>query len=536
MQARRKPEEITEDFIAAAQWLQRHPGCDGKVGVVGFCFGGLMANTLAVRLPEIISAAVPFYGRQPAAADAPKIKASLLLHYAELDQRVNEGWPADEAALKSAGIRYTAHIYPAVNHGFHNDTTPRYDEAAAKLAWSRTVDFFKKGKTRIASSSLVTRSTAPFVWRATSGADTLRGDSSQQDDRHHRLEATAVPPAVEYLEPSVILLLGDPSYFHCKTNMRLSIEPRSPSIPVSRSGPAEAFIRAMILAVFALSFVGLPQVRAAQPYTQATVTRLENNVSYGKQQGGQSVTRPAAVQDTIKANSFLLSERKSRAELKYLDGTIVRVGENTVFSFEANSRTLALSKGMFFFYVPQGKGGGIIKTPSLAVAITGTVGKVTTNMIVILEGSVRLIPSRRTVVAGQFARKNPDGSITIDYFDKARAPRGVVSADGAKIRKGLEREVLDLVKHQSSGSKESEKTEEKKSAKAAPAAAAKHTSVIAKEAAKEAAKHAARTAAQTATRTATMNAAAQAAAAASKAASKEASKKAAKPSAPHYMH
>jgi carboxymethylenebutenolidase len=144
MQAKRKPEEITEDFSAAAQWLQQHPGCDGKVGVVGFCFGGGMANTLAVRLPEIIVAAVPFYGRQPATEDVPKIKASLLLHYAELDQRVNEGWPAYEAALKSADIKYTAHMYPGANHGFHNDTTPRYDEAAAKLAWSRTVEFFAK--------------------------------------------------------------------------------------------------------------------------------------------------------------------------------------------------------------------------------------------------------------------------------------------------------------------------------------------------------------------------------------------------------
>ena len=144
MQAKRKPEEIVEDFIAAAQWLHQHPGCDGKVGVVGFCFGGLMANTLAVRLPETIVAAVPFYGRQPATEEVPKIKASLLLHYAEHDQRVNEGWPAYEAALKSAGTKYTAHMYPGTNHGFHNDTTPRYDEAAAKLAWSRTIEFFAK--------------------------------------------------------------------------------------------------------------------------------------------------------------------------------------------------------------------------------------------------------------------------------------------------------------------------------------------------------------------------------------------------------
>jgi carboxymethylenebutenolidase len=144
LQAKRKPEEMTEDFIAAAQWLQAHPGCNGKIGVVGFCYGGAMANTLAVRIPDIIKAAVPFYGRQPAAEDVPKIKAALLLHYGELDQRVNEGWPAYEAALKAAGVTYTAHIYSGANHGFHNDTTPRYDEADAKLAWSRTIEFFRK--------------------------------------------------------------------------------------------------------------------------------------------------------------------------------------------------------------------------------------------------------------------------------------------------------------------------------------------------------------------------------------------------------
>jgi carboxymethylenebutenolidase len=144
LQAKRNGQEMTEDFVAAAQWLQKHASCNGKVGVVGFCYGGMMANTLAVRLPEIIIAAVPFYGRQPAAEDVPKIKAALLLHYAEHDQRVNEGWPAYEEALKKAGVNYTAHMYPGANHGFHNDSTPRYDEAAAKLAWSRTIEFFKK--------------------------------------------------------------------------------------------------------------------------------------------------------------------------------------------------------------------------------------------------------------------------------------------------------------------------------------------------------------------------------------------------------
>ncbi len=144
LQGKRKKEEMDEDFIAAAKWLQGHELCNGKVGVVGFCFGGGMANTLAVRLPDTIKAAVPFYGGQPAAADVPNIKAALLIHYAELDQRVNAGWPAYEEALKKAGVKYEAFIYPGVNHGFHNDTTPRYDEAAAKLAWQRTIDFFKK--------------------------------------------------------------------------------------------------------------------------------------------------------------------------------------------------------------------------------------------------------------------------------------------------------------------------------------------------------------------------------------------------------
>lgn len=144
LQAKRSGDEMVEDFIAAAQWLQKNPACDGKVGVVGFCFGGLMANTLAVRIPDVIKAAVPFYGRQPAAADVAKIKAPLLLHYAELDTRVNEGWPAYEAALKGNNVKYTAHMYPGANHGFHNDTTPRYDKAAAELAWTRTLEFFNK--------------------------------------------------------------------------------------------------------------------------------------------------------------------------------------------------------------------------------------------------------------------------------------------------------------------------------------------------------------------------------------------------------
>jgi len=144
LQSKRKQDEMTEDFVAGAEWLHKNPDCDGKIGVVGFCYGGGMANTLAVRLPDIVVAAVPFYGRQPSADDAAKIKAALLLHYAALDTRITDAWPAYEEALKKAGVKYTAYIYPNTNHGFHNDTTPRYDEAAAKLAWSRTIEFFKK--------------------------------------------------------------------------------------------------------------------------------------------------------------------------------------------------------------------------------------------------------------------------------------------------------------------------------------------------------------------------------------------------------
>jgi carboxymethylenebutenolidase len=144
MQQKLDGAKVTEDFVAAARFLHGHPDCTGSIGVVGFCFGGGMANTLAWRLPDLIKAAVPYYGGQPSAENAAKIKGSLLLHYAELDTRVNAGWPAYEAALKAAGVEYEAYIYPKVNHGFHNDTTPRYDHDAAELSWKRTLAFFEK--------------------------------------------------------------------------------------------------------------------------------------------------------------------------------------------------------------------------------------------------------------------------------------------------------------------------------------------------------------------------------------------------------
>jgi carboxymethylenebutenolidase len=141
MQARLDRNVITEDFVAAAEFLMAHPESTGRVGAVGFCFGGGMVNTLAVRLPNL-GAGVAFYGGQPPVEDVPRIQAPLMIQYAELDERVNAGWPAYEQALRANGKSYVMHMYPGTNHGFHNDTTPRYDEAAAKLAQERTIAFF----------------------------------------------------------------------------------------------------------------------------------------------------------------------------------------------------------------------------------------------------------------------------------------------------------------------------------------------------------------------------------------------------------
>ena len=141
LQKQRDSAEMIEDFVSAAQFLAEHPDCSGKVGAVGFCFGGGMTMRLAVRIPEL-AAAVAFYGRHPEASDAASIQAPLMLHHAGLDERVNASWPDFEAALKAADRNFTNYEYADVNHGFHNDTTPRYDKDAAELAWQRTLEFF----------------------------------------------------------------------------------------------------------------------------------------------------------------------------------------------------------------------------------------------------------------------------------------------------------------------------------------------------------------------------------------------------------
>jgi carboxymethylenebutenolidase len=138
------PAKMREDFLASAEWLKARPDSTGKLGAVGFCFGGTTVNALAVRMGSELSAAVPFYGGQPSAEDTAKIKAPLLANYGELDTRITSGWPAFDAALTAAKVPHEGYVYMGANHGFHNDTTPRYDEPAAKLAWQRTLDWFNK--------------------------------------------------------------------------------------------------------------------------------------------------------------------------------------------------------------------------------------------------------------------------------------------------------------------------------------------------------------------------------------------------------
>ncbi len=185
------------------------------------------------------------------------------------------------------------------------------------------------------------------------------------------------------------------------------------------------------LAIFAaLIFLGAG-AQAVVPFSQATVTRMQNAVTYGD--AVVKARRPAQTGDVVKADNYLLTETDSRAELKYADGSLVRIGQNTVFTFEADTRTLSLEKGSLIFYIPKGQGGGTVRTASITAAITGTIGKVTPNMIAILEGEVRLVPSGRIVAAGSFAQMGSDGMITIAPFDPTKAMGGKLMDFGGKI-------------------------------------------------------------------------------------------------------
>ncbi|HEV7401548.1 MAG TPA: FecR family protein [Chthoniobacteraceae bacterium] len=190
----------------------------------------------------------------------------------------------------------------------------------------------------------------------------------------------------------------------------------------------------MLLALAGAASLGmLCAASAATPFSSATVTQVENHVAYGNRTGDRSVTRDAHLSDVVRANNFLRSESNSRAELTYPDGTVVRIGQNTVFTFDAESRTLSLEKGSLLFHIPKGAGGGTIKTASLTAAITGTAGKVSDNIIAIIEGTVKLIPSGRLVHQFEFARRNADGSITISPFDPARANDGALANFNGKM-------------------------------------------------------------------------------------------------------
>lgn len=189
-------------------------------------------------------------------------------------------------------------------------------------------------------------------------------------------------------------------------------------------------LRTRIAFLAALTFLS-PGVKAVVPFSQATVTRMQNTVTYADSVA--NARRSAQTGDVIKAQSYLLTESDSRAELKYPDGSLVRIGQNTVFTFEADTRTLSLEKGSLIFYIPKGQGGGTVRTASITAAITGTIGKVADNMIAILEGEVRLVPSGRVVAAGSFAMMNPDGTITIAPFDPEKAMGGKLMEFGGNI-------------------------------------------------------------------------------------------------------
>ena len=179
-----------------------------------------------------------------------------------------------------------------------------------------------------------------------------------------------------------------------------------------------------ITPLLAVAGLSLATARAVLPFTQAKVTQIENKVSYGTVSGGQAQLRAAKVSDLVKSGNFVQTENESRAELQYDDGSLVRIGQHTVFSFEADTRTLALEKGSLIFHVPKGAGGGTVKTPSLTAAITGTVAKVTPTAIMVLEGHVTMVPSGKKVPAGYCARVTADGLIEVLRFDASKAGDG----------------------------------------------------------------------------------------------------------------
>jgi FecR protein len=187
----------------------------------------------------------------------------------------------------------------------------------------------------------------------------------------------------------------------------------------------------LLRALIVLGFASGVSVQAVVPYSQATVSRLYKKVSYGDT--ANRAIRDAKVTDVVKAATYLLTETDARAELKYDDGSIVRIGQNTVFTFEADTRSLSLEKGSLVFYIPKGSGGGTVRTASITAAITGTIGKVTENLIAILEGEVTLIPSGRKVAAGFFAKAEPDGTISILPFDVDKALGGSLLTFGGPL-------------------------------------------------------------------------------------------------------
>ena len=196
---------------------------------------------------------------------------------------------------------------------------------------------------------------------------------------------------------------------------------------MKRTGRLESSTQLITLIALALA-LSVALAGAAIPFTRATVTRTQNKVAYGQIVGGKGRTRPANTGDIVASSNYLLTETDSRAELQYDDGSVVRIGQNTVFSFEADTRTLNLKEGTFTFFIPRGQGGGTIKTASLTAAITGTVGKVSRDTIAVVEGELTLIPSGKKVRAGEFARLAADGNIVIARFDPVTAPDGALMA------------------------------------------------------------------------------------------------------------